>query len=113
MPKISFYGFATAALLMACSLVSCGSSSDSSPTGKCNALTAKVCARGIACFQDGTTQSECVAGANMDLPCAQADAVGAAYGSCMSDLDSISCAVLTANGTLNLPASCNGVILFQ
>jgi hypothetical protein len=112
MPKLSLCGFATAALLMACSLMSCGSNA-STPPAKCDALVTKVCARGIACFQDGTTQSECVAGANVDLPCAQADAVGASYNTCMSDLDSISCAVLTANGTLNLPASCTAVILFQ
>ena len=111
MPKLSFFKSVTVTLLLASALVSCGG--DTSPVARCNALVSKVCARAIACFQDGTTQADCVASANTELPCAQADGVGTTYNTCMSDLDSISCAVLTANNNLNLPDSCSGVILFQ
>jgi hypothetical protein len=94
---------------------SCGDSGGGagSAPAKCNALVDKTCVKLVSCINDGTTQSECVGDVNASLPCAEAGAVSATYPSCMSDLDATSCATLTANDTLNLPATCNAVILFQ
>jgi hypothetical protein len=80
---------------------------------KCNQLVDLICVRAIGCFNDGTTQAECVAAVKTELPCAGADAVSDTYDACLSDLSASPCSVLAANQTLNLPATCNAVILFR
>ncbi|HVZ72613.1 MAG TPA: hypothetical protein VHJ20_09580 [Polyangia bacterium] len=94
-------------------LVSCGGSSGTDAPEKCDALVDRVCARAISCANDGTTQAECVAEAKTSLPCAEADAVSDGYDSCMSEVQTSPCSVLLANDTLNLPATCEGSILFK
>jgi hypothetical protein len=89
----------------------CGGGNDAPQ--KCNALVTKTCARVIACANDGTTQAECEAQVKTTLPCAGADAVGDTYAACMSELDQSPCSVLIANDTINPPASCSQVILFN
>ena len=92
--------------------VSCGGDAGDAPA-KCDNLVTRFCQRAIACVNDGTTQAECVAVAKTTLPCAQADAVSDGYNACMSELQASPCSVLVANDTVNLPATCNGTILFK
>lgn len=99
-------------LLLLLAVASCGG--DASPPEKCNALVSRLCQRAIACINDGTTQSECVAGVQTLISCADADSVSSGYDACMSELQSSPCSVLvTADGELNPPASCEDVILFN
>jgi hypothetical protein len=107
-----FRGMVFSAVL-ACLLGGCGGSDNNSPTAKCNSLVNLVCQRAIACANDGTTQSECVTAAMTNLNCADADDVSASYNMCISDLHAVSCTDLLANDTINLPATCMGVILFR
>jgi hypothetical protein len=102
-----------AGLMLLLAVASCGGGGDSAPE-KCEALVARLCQRAIACIPDGTTQAECVASVKTVISCAEADSVSAGYNACMSELQSSPCSVLvTADGELNTPASCEDVILFN
>jgi hypothetical protein len=101
-----------AGLILLLAVTSCGGSDG--PVEKCEALVARLCQRAIACIPDGTTQAECVASVKTVISCAEADSVSAGYNACMSELQSSPCSVLvTADGELNTPASCEDVILFN
>lgn len=100
------------AVVMLVLVAGCGDE-EATPPEKCNALADLLCQRAIECIADGTTQAECVAALNTTLPCAEADEVSASYDTCMTDLRAVSCATLTANATINLPTTCNSVILFR
>lgn len=99
-----------AGLMLLLVVTSCGAESAAE---KCEALVSRLCQRGLACADDGTTQAECVAAVKTTLPCAQADKVSDGYNACMSELQSSPCTVLFANDELNLPATCNDSILFE
>lgn len=100
-----------AGLVLLLAVVSCGAET---PPEKCNALMSRLCQRAIACINDGTTQAECVATVQTLISCADAVGVSSGYNACMSELQSSPCSVLvTTDGDLNLPASCEDVILFN
>lgn len=107
-----FRGMVFSAVL-ACLVGGCGGSDNDSPTAKCNSLLSLTCQRAVACANDGTTQSECVTAAMTGLNCADAVGVSASYNMCISDLRAVSCTDLLANDTINLPATCMGVILIN
>ena len=94
-------------------VLSCGGGDGNDAPAQCDALVTRLCQRGIQCANDGTTQAECVAGVKTVLPCAQADAVSDGYNACMMELQTTPCSVLLANNMLNLPATCNGSVLFK
>ena len=103
----------SASVLLLALVTGCGGGSGNSAAQKCDSLVSLLCARAIECLNDGTTQDQCVSLVKTDLNCADADAVSSTYDACVSDVQSTSCTLLLANNTINLPATCMDVILFN
>ena len=100
-------GLGAALLVGACLAVAgAGCGEDSAATRQCDALGEKLCDRYEACQAGLGSQCRTTLGAT--LGCDDATGVSASYDTCLTDLDTVDCAVLLA-GTL--PDSCNGVIL--
>ena len=102
-----------------CVLLSACSSSDSgggtlngggAAAKQCNDFVAKLCDKTASCAQK--TPAQCVEENNQYLKqkygdtCNGADQVSSTYSSCMTDMDSVTCA------TTELPATCKEVIIF-
>jgi hypothetical protein len=104
----------SASLLLLALVTGCGGGSGNSAPQKCDSLVSLLCTRVVECFNDGTTQAQCVDAVKTNLPCADADAVSSTYDSCVSEVQSGSCTVLFPNGnSISLPTTCMGVILFN
>ncbi len=106
------------ALLVVCAGTGCGDGDDGpTPAMKCDAFVDRFCGRLIECKAptDPATIAECVAALHTVLPCAQADRVSDGYESCMEEVRTSPCTVLynSATGEGDLPATCNGSILFK
>ncbi len=85
----------------------------SEPEKKCNALMALVCKRLIECGNiTDLTQDECAALFSEDLGCFETTAIGPNYDACMSQLGTLSCAVVAPPGStsLDLPVECDQVL---
>jgi hypothetical protein len=97
------------AMLMA---AGCG---DASPEEKCQDLVAAMCGRVTSCLEVPSQQADCIRSTEANMSCAAAKSVTDSYDTCMDELRDVSCDVLLApdadgNPTLNLPASCHGVL---
>lgn len=100
-------------MLGACS----SSSSNKSPSDKCNDLADAVCGRGIQCIPGGAgMQQACLDAVKPALMCDQVKSVSATYDTCMTQINQDSCATLFPTDTsgdpmLVLPDPCMGVLL--
>jgi hypothetical protein len=96
-------------LALAGGVFSCGGDGSDAPM-KCDALVSRICARVIACVNDGTTEGECEAAAKTVLPCARAVAVSTGYDSCVAEVQTSPCSVLVNTDMLALPPTCHASI---
>ena len=100
--------WATVPFAVGCSSHSTGASRGAA-ADKCDAVGDKICGKLAPCT--GTSHDDCVRQFNQGLKsnygsdCSGADLVSETYQSCLHDLDTLACGQ-------NLPASCQGVILF-
>jgi hypothetical protein len=94
-------------LLMVLAMVALVGCSKKKPADKCGDWLNKICGRGVSCKVIADVNS-CKMAVGID--CSKTKSVSATYDQCMKDLD-VGCDVLFAGGDLNLPTSCNEVIL--
>src|SRR5262245_7106500 len=92
-------------------LAACGGGGGGA-SGKCEDLIDVTCERSVECV-GGFTQQECVDEILMQIPCDDADRVGATYDTCMDQLMGDACADLFPGGQLVLPPDCSGVIIIE
>lgn len=98
-------------LTLACLLSLLAACGEDSPVEKCDNLVEITCDRAVQCIPTGGTHAECVQEVQTALPCGSAKSVTASYDRCVSQLKTISCAILFPNNQIDLPADCEGVIL--
>ena len=81
----------------------CGGTGDDGPM-KCAALYAHVCARALACLQDGTTAEQCATQYDVTA-CSQVHGVGPTYDACLTAIDRLSCSAFAPGGKADLPST--------
>src|SRR5262245_30382900 len=102
------------AILVVLGVVACSSDGDDeSATEKCERLVGITCDRAVECVPSSGSGQDCIDSARVNLPCGKATDVAQSYDECISDLRQISCAALfPTSSTAQVPANCEGVILF-
>jgi hypothetical protein len=101
-----------AMLVLVCGALSCGSGAKDPPE-RCGEVVGRLCARIVACLNDGmTTQGECEAFTRTELPCTRAESVTDSYGACAADVQAAECETL-GSGPFYLPATCRAAFVFE
>jgi hypothetical protein len=94
-------------LLFVLFLVSCEGDPGTDAPAKCRDFLDVMCNKLRECFNDGTTQAECLQAAGTAIDYGAAVAVSSSYDRCMSEFRQISCSVLLADPqSPSIPASC-------
>jgi len=76
---------------------------------KCELFKSTFCGRLVQCVSPPPSQRECLDALSVSIDCTKTLAVGPSFNTCISELQTFSCAVF--DGGNNMPASCKMVLL--
>jgi len=96
-------------LFAVCLLVGCGKAD---PVAQCNDLLSQYCARAVDCGFSASMPS-CLADLKTSLDCNRAVSVSKDYDTCLNQLATYSCGVLSNGTTLNIPQSCAATLTLK